>query len=95
MSIESVAEELRVLRRRIEAQTTNPHSWPTKEEELDADLDRYDRRLLKASTMLRVAVPTGTGREGALLSEAERSRLEQVLSEAGLDLGNQVGKSQT
>ena len=94
MSIESVAEELRVLRRRIEAQCANPHTWPTKEEELAADVDRYDRRLLKAAAMLQVRAPTGTGREGELLLEEERLRLENQLSDAGLDIGDQVGDAQ-
>ena len=96
MSIESVAEELRVLRRRIDAQRTNPHSWPTKEEELAADVDRYDRRLLKAAAMLQVKAPTGPGREEFLLRDEERHRLEQHLVRAGLDVGTGVEKgSQT
>ncbi|MDQ3898650.1 MAG: hypothetical protein M3326_15640 [Actinomycetota bacterium] len=86
MSIESVAEELRVLRRRIDAQTANAHTWPTKEEELAADVDRYDRRLLKAAAMLQVEVPSGPRREEFLLSDAERRRLEQRLIDAGLDV---------
>src|SRR4051794_35648284 len=57
MSIESVAMQLRTLRARIDAQTANQHSWPTKEEELAADIDRYDRRLLKAAAMLQVEAP--------------------------------------
>ena len=86
MSIESVAEELRVLRRRIDAQRANAHTWPTKEEELAADVDRYDRRLLKAAAMLQVKAPTGPGREEFLLTDEERVRLEQRLVEAGLDV---------
>ena len=86
MSIESVAEELRVLRRRIDAQRANAHTWPTKEEELAADVDRYDRRLLKAAAMLRVKAPTGPGREEFLLTDEERVRLEQRVVEAGLDV---------
>ncbi len=86
MSIESVAEELRVLRRRIDAQRANSHTWPTKEEELAADVDRYDRRLLKAAAMLQVKAPTGPGREEFLLSNDERVRLEVRLVKAGLDV---------
>ena len=86
MGIESVAEELHVLRRRIDAQRTNSHTWPTKEEELAADVDRYDRRLLKAAAMLQVEAPTGPGREEFLLSDEERGALEQRLIDAGLDL---------
>ena len=86
MSIESVAEELRALRRRIDAQTANPHSWPSKEEELAADIDRYDRRLLKAAAMLQVGAPTGPGREEFLLGEEDRRRLEQRIVGAGLEI---------
>jgi hypothetical protein len=86
MSIESVAMELRTLRRRIDAQQANTHSWPTKEEELTADFDRYDRRLLKAAAMLRVEGPMGRGRGQFLLSEQDRAQLEQRLVEAGLDV---------
>ena len=85
MSIESVAEELRTLRRRIDAQTANTHVWPSKEEELAADVDRYDRRLLKAAAMLQVEVPPQPRREGVLLSDDDRLRLEQRLADAGLD----------
>jgi hypothetical protein len=86
MSIESVAAELRTLRRRIDSQQANQHTWPTKEEELTADLDRYDRRLLKAATMLRVETPTGRNPGHFLLSERDRMALEQGLAEAGLDV---------
>ncbi len=86
MSIESVAEELRVLRRRIGAQRANPHTWPTKEEELAADVDRYDRRLLKAAAMLQVEAPTGPGREEFLLTDDERRALEQRLVHVGFDM---------
>ena len=92
MSIESVAEELRVLRRRIDAQRANSHTWPTKEEELAADVDRYDRRLLKAAAMLQVKAPTGPGREEFLLRNDERVRLEERLVEAGLDVGTEADK---
>ena len=92
MSIESVAEELRVLRRRIDAQRANPHTWPTKEEELAADVDRYDRRLLKAAAMLQVQAPTGPGREEFLLHDEERLQLEQRLIDAGLDVETGAGK---
>ncbi len=86
MGIENVAGELRSLRTRIDAQRANRHQWPTKEEELYADLDRYDRRLVKAAVMLRVEAPCGMGREGFILEEQDRMRLEQCLVEAGLDL---------
>ncbi len=92
MSIESVAEELRVLRRRIDAQRANPHTWPTKDEELAADIDRYDRRLMKAAAMLQVEAPTGPGREEFLLGEKERQGLEQRLTDAGLDVDTGVEK---
>ncbi|HEX2048186.1 MAG TPA: hypothetical protein VHF27_10495 [Acidimicrobiales bacterium] len=92
MSIESVAEELRVLQRRIDAQRANAHTWPTKEEELAADLDRYDRRLLKAAAMLRVEAPTGPGREEFLLGEDDRRQLQERLVEAGLDVGTGADK---
>ncbi len=93
MSIESVADELRVLRRRIDAQRANPHTWPTKDEELAADVDRYDRRLLKAAAMLQVEAPTGPGREEFLLRDDERARLQQRLIEAGLDVETGAGRS--
>jgi hypothetical protein len=86
MSIESVADELRTLRRRIQAQQANQHSWPSKEEELAADLDRYDRRLLKAATMLRMDTPTVSHRDQFLLSQRDRSELEERLVHAGLDV---------
>jgi hypothetical protein len=91
VSIESVAEELRNLRRRIDAQTANTHTWPTKEEELAADLDRYDRRLLKVAAMLRVEAPSGAGREGSLMDDAERTALERRLMDTGLELGAEAG----
>ena len=86
MTIESVAAELRPLRARIDSQRANRHSWPTKEEELEADCDRYDRRLLKAAAMLGVEAPTGLGREQELLSEDHRLELERRLAVAGLDV---------
>ena len=86
MSIESVAEELRTLRRRIHAQRANQHSWPSKEEELAADIDRYDRRLLKAAAMLRVGTPTARHREQFLLTDGDRDQLEERLVDAGLDV---------
>lgn len=86
MSIESVADELRTLRRRIHAQRANQHSWPSKEEELAADVDRYDRRLIKAATMLQVDTPTVRHREQFLLSDHDRAQLEERLVEAGLDV---------
>lgn len=92
MSIESVAEELRVLRRRIDAQQANTHTWPTKEEELAADLDRYDRRLLKAAAMLQVPAPAGRGREESLLTGEERLALARCLADAGFDLDAAVDK---
>ena len=92
MSIESVAAQLRTLRTRIRAQQANQHSWPSKEEELAADLDRYDRRLIKAAAMLGVEAPTGRGREQFLLSDDDRLRLEQRLDEAGLDVRAPAGE---
>jgi aminoglycoside phosphotransferase (APT) family kinase protein len=86
MSIETLAAQLRTLRARIDAQTANQHSWPTKEEELAADVDRYDRRLLKAAAMLQVDAPSARHREQFLLSERDRTTLERALAEAGLDV---------
>ena len=86
MTIESVAGQLRTLRTRIENQKANQHSWPTKEEELAADIDRYDRRLIKAAAMLQVPAPASTRREQFLLSEADRQLLEDRLAESGLDV---------
>lgn len=88
MSIESVADELRTLRRRIDNQRANQHTWPTKEEEVAADVDRYDRRLLKAAAMLQLQVDARAGRGAGpfLLSEADRQSLEQRLAEEGLDV---------
>ena len=86
MSIESIAAELRPLRARIHAQRANRHTWPTKEEELEADCDRYDRRLLKAAAMLGVEAPSGKGREQSLMTDEDRLALEERLAEAGLDV---------
>ena len=86
MSIENVATQLRTLRTRIENQKANQHSWPTKEEELAADIDRYDRRLIKAAAMLQVTAPASRRREQFLLSEDDRVVLEKRLAESGLDV---------
>ena len=86
MSIESVAAQLRTLRARIDAQKANQHSWPTKHEELAADIDRYDRRLLKAAAMLQVEAPASRRREPFLLSEQDREQVEKRLADAGLDV---------
>lgn len=86
MTIESVAAQLRALRARIDAQKANQHSWPTKGEELAADIDRYDRRLLKAAAMLQVTAPATRRRAEFLLSERERTQLEQRLADSGLDV---------
>ena len=86
MSIESVAAQLRTLRTRIDAQQANQHSWPSKEEELAADIDRYDRRLIKAAAMLQVEAPPSRRREQFLLSEPDRDSLERRLAGAGLDV---------
>ena len=86
MPIESVTVELRTLRRRIDAQLANRHDWPAKEEALIADLDRYDRRLLKAAVMLRVKPPPKRRGEELLLNETERQQLEEDLRGAGLDV---------
>jgi hypothetical protein len=86
MTIESVAAELRPLRARIDAQRANQHTWPSKEEELEADCDRYDRRLLKAAAMLGVEAAVTVGREQSFLSDDDRMRLEVRLADAGLDV---------
>ena len=86
MSIDTVALQLRTLRTRIENQKANQHSWPTKEEELAADIDRYDRRLIKAAAMLQVAAPASRRREQFLLSEEDRLLLEGRLADSGLDV---------
>jgi len=86
MSIETLCAEIRRLRARIEAQRANQHSWPTKEEELAADVDRYDRRLLKAATMLGLDPPALRHREQYLLSDDDRAALERRLQDGGLDL---------
>lgn len=82
VSIESITAELRQLRARIDFQRDNTHTWPTKDEELAADLLRYDRRLLKAAAMLRVA-SSGGARGFAELSEAERLDIEHSLDVCG------------
>lgn len=86
MSIDHVAGELRSLRVRIHAQQANGHQWPTKEEERFADLDRYDRRLLKAAAMLRVDAPAPARGAAMLLAEQERRELEERLAGSGLDV---------
>jgi len=86
MSIETVAAQLRPLRARIDAQLANSHTWPSKAEELAADLDRYDRRLLKAAAMLGVETPKARHREQFLLTDEDRAGLEQRLVGAGLDV---------
>jgi hypothetical protein len=95
MSIESVACELRVLRARLEAQRTNSHDWPTKEEEHAADLDRYDRRMIKAAAMLGVETPPVHRREEFLFSDEDRRLLEFRLARAGLDVEQPAEESQT
>ena len=86
MSIESVAAQLRPLRARIDAQQANTHTWPSKEEELAADIDRYDRRLLKAAAMLGVPAPAVDHRQPFLLTDGDRTLLEDRLVGAGLDV---------
>ena len=86
MTIENVATQLRTLRTRIDNQRANQHSWPTKEEELAADIDRYDRRLLKAAAMLQVEAPASRRREQFLLSEDDRLVRENRLAGSGLDV---------
>ena len=86
MTIENVATQLRTLRTRIDNQRANQHSWPTKEEELAADIDRYDRRLLKAAAMLQVEAPASRRREQFLLNEDDRVVLEKRLAVSGLDV---------
>lgn len=91
MGIENVAGELSALRARIHAQRANSHEWPTKEEELFADLDRYDRRLLKAAAMLRLDAPAPARDREVLLSDDERYTLETRLAECGVDVGPASG----
>lgn len=79
MSIESLTAELRQLRARIDAQRGNTHAWPTKDEELAADLLRYDRRLLKAAAVL------GVGSSGRSCGPAELSEADHVDLEHRLD----------
>lgn len=86
MSIETVSLELKSLRARLDAQGANTHSWPTKEEEHAADVDRYDRRLLKAAAMLRIDVPPARRHDGFLLTDEERGTLEERLAVAGVDV---------
>lgn len=86
MSIQTVSVELKSLRARLDAQLSNTHSWPTKEEEHAADLDRYDRRLLKAAAMLRVETPPARRHDGFLLSDDDRALLEGRLADAGVDV---------
>lgn len=86
MGIENVAGELRSLRTRIDAQRANSHQWPTKEEELFADLDRYDRRLLKAAAMLCVDAPRPARDQEVLFSDHQRDALEERLAGSGLDV---------
>jgi hypothetical protein len=86
MSIQTVASELRSLRARIDAQQDNPHSWPTKEEEQAADVDRYDRRLLKAAAMVGVEAPVPRRGDAFLLGDEERRLLEARLAGAGIDV---------
>jgi len=86
MSIETVASELQTLRGRLDAQQANAHSWPTKDEEHAADLDRYDRRLLKAVAMLGLEPSPGRVRGGYLVSDDDRRALEERLAAAGLQV---------
>lgn len=81
-SIEHRTAELRKLRARIDSQRDNPHTWPTTEEELAADLLRYDRRLLKAVAVRRLG-SGGRGRGSAQLSEADRLEIEHRLDISG------------
>ena len=82
MSIESLTADLRQLRARIDFQRETTHPWPTKDEELAADLLRYDRRLLKAADMLRVGSSSGA-RGCVQLSDADRLDLENSLEMCG------------
>lgn len=91
MTIENVADQLRTLRARIDAQQANQYSWPTKEEELAADIDRYDRRLLRAAAMLQVEPPATQRREEFLFTDSDRTLLEQRLADAGLDVRASAG----
>lgn len=93
MSIESIASQLQTLRTRIDAQRANQHWWPTKEEELAADIDRYDRRLIKAAAMLQLPAPATNRRDQFLLTEQGREKLEHHLAVAGLDVRAPVDQS--
>jgi hypothetical protein len=95
VSIENVAAELRALRFRLEAQRANTHHWPTKEEEYAADLDRYDRRMIKAAAMLGVEAPPVHRREEFLFDDEDRRLLESRLAGAGLDVEAAAEESQT
>lgn len=86
MSIQTVAAQLRPLRARIDAQLANAHTWPSKDEELAADFDRYDRRLLKAAAMLGVETPGCRQRDQFPLTDENRTGLEKRLADAGLDV---------
>jgi flavin-dependent dehydrogenase len=86
VSIQTVSLELKSLRARLDAQRSNTHTWPTKEEEHAADLDRYDRRLLKAAAMLGVEAPVARRHDGFLLSDDDRRVIEVRLADAGIDV---------
>lgn len=86
MSIQTVSLELKSLRARLDAQETNTHSWPTKEEEHAADVDRYDRRLLKAAAMLGIEAPRARRHDGFLLTDEDRRLVETRLAGAGVDV---------
>ncbi|HTJ75340.1 MAG TPA: hypothetical protein VL337_08235 [Acidimicrobiales bacterium] len=95
MSIENVAGELRSLRARLEAQRANTHYWPTKEEEHAADLDRYDRRMIKAAAMLGVEPPPVRRGAEFLFTDEDRRLLESRLIAAGLDVLASAEESQS
>ncbi|MDQ4096372.1 MAG: hypothetical protein M3144_00675 [Actinomycetota bacterium] len=80
-----VAEEARRLRRRLAAYRKTEKTWPTKVAEWTADLDAYDDVILTLAEMVRVPSPVPSGAQRRLLFE-DRVRLEQLLTEAGIDL---------
>lgn len=77
MKLQDIATALRRLRQHLDA-GAHPARW-------SATLDRYDRHLLDAATMLEVPVPL-MARGRRLLSDEDRADLEQALAEAGLDV---------
>lgn len=83
-----LADQVRVMRRRLDVYETDDRLWPTKVQEWCEDLDEYDGLLVDLAVMAGLphdALPAGGRRR--LLSE-ERTALESGLAGAGLDLGS-------